>query len=128
MSEHHKHTEFLKHCLRYEDSPEHKAMMEKLSHIQRELRIVKRALWLLGVLIAFTFGCLAYPALLTHNFPYNVQGFLMNFIVALFAGLSISLVVFVALGIILCLKLHRQREACRQLIMRLLATQLSASE
>jgi hypothetical protein len=122
MSEHHEHTEFLKHCLRYDDSPEHQAMMEKLTRLQREVRIVKRASWLMGVLIAFAIAALAYPTFLIQNFPYNVQRFTMNIILALLTGLSISLLAFVTRGIVLYKKLHRQREECRQLLMRLLAT------
>jgi uncharacterized membrane protein len=121
MSEHHRHTEFLKHCLRYDDSPEHQAMMEKLTRIQRELRIVQRASWLMGLLAALVVVSLTYPVILVHNFPYNMQRFIMNIFLALFMGLLISLVAFVGLGIILRKKMHRQREECRQLLMRLLA-------
>lgn len=121
MSEHHRHTEFLKHCLRYDDSPEHQAMMEKLTRIQRELRIVQRASWLMGLLAALVVVSLTYPVILVHNFPYNMQRFIMNIFLALFMGLLISLVAFVGLEIILRKKMHRQREECRQLLMRLLA-------
>jgi hypothetical protein len=122
MSEHHEHTEFLKHCLRYDDSPEHQAMMEKLTRLQREVRIVKHASWFLGVLIAFATVSLVYPTFLIQNFPYNVQRSIMNFVLALLTGLSISFLAFVTFGIVLYKKLHRQREECRQLLMRLLAT------
>jgi len=121
MGEHHQHTEFLKHCLRYDDSPERHAMMEKLTHIQRQLRIVQRASWLMGLLAVLAVIPLIYPAILVQNFSYNMQRFIMNFVLALFMGLLISLVAFVGLGMILRKKLHRQREECRQLLMRLLA-------
>jgi hypothetical protein len=121
MGEHHQHTEFLKHCLRYDDSPERHAMMKKLTHIQRELRIVQRASWLMGVLAVLAVVPLIDPAILVQNFSYNMQRFIINFVLALFMGLLISLVAFVGLGMILRKKLHRQREACRQLLMRLLA-------
>ena len=95
--------------------------MEKLTRIQRELRIVQRASWLMGLLAALVVVSLTYPVILVNNFPYNMQRFIMNIFLALFMGLLISLVAFVGLGIILRKKMHRQREECRQLLMRLLA-------
>ncbi len=126
MNEHHEHTEFLKHCLRYDDSPERHAMTEKLVRLQSELRVVKRACWLMGILIAIIFACLAYPAILVDNFPYNMERFFMNIILALFAGLSICLVAFILLGIFLYLKLHRQRGVCRQRLRRFFATRFDS--
>jgi hypothetical protein len=127
MGEHHNHTEFLKHCMRYDESPERHAMMENLTHIQRDLRIVRRASWLMGVLLALAVACLVYPVILVQNFPYNVQRFIVSFVLALFMGLLISLAAFVALGMNLRRKLHRQREECRRLIMRLLATRFESA-
>jgi hypothetical protein len=128
MGEHHEHTEFLKHCLRYDDSPERHAMMEKLTRLQRELRIVKRASLLLGGLIAVAGASLAFPAILDQNFPYNVPRFIMNIALALFAGLSICLLAFIMLGIVFYAKLHRQREACRQLLVCLFAARFDAEK
>jgi hypothetical protein len=126
MNEHHEHTEFLKHCLRYDDSPERHAMTEKLVRLQHELRVVKRACWLMGILIGVSCACLAYPAILVDNFPYNMERFTMNIVLALFAGLSICLVAFIMLGIFLYLKLHRQRGACRQRLRRFFATRFDS--
>ena len=124
MSEHHEHTEFLKHCLRYDDSPERHALTEKLIRIQRELRFVKRASLLMGVLVVVASASLAHPDNILQDFSDNVQRFIMNIVLALFAGSSICLFTFIILGIFLYKKLHCQREACRQLLMRLLAARL----
>jgi hypothetical protein len=126
MNEHHEHTEFLKHCLRYDDSPERHDMTEKLIRLQRELRVVKRASWLMGILIGIAFACLAYPAILIDNFPENMGRFFINIVLALFVGLSICLVAFILLGIFLYLKLHRQRGACRQRLRRFFATRFDS--
>jgi hypothetical protein len=128
MSEHHEHTEFLKHCLSYDDSPERNAMTENLCRLQRELRIVKRASWLVGLLIAVAGASLAYPAILVQTFPDNVQQPVMNIVLALFAGLSICLVTFIIQGVVLYMKLHRQREACRRLLMRIFAARLASEQ
>jgi hypothetical protein len=127
MSEHHEHTEFLKHCLRYDASPERHAMMEKLTRLQRDLRIAKRASWLIAILLAFALISLAYPAIFVQNFPYDVQPFIMNIVLAMFAGLSLSLFAFVMLAIVFYKKLHSQREECRQLLMRLFAERFDST-
>ena len=126
MNEHHEHTEFLKHCLRYDDSPERHALTEKIVRLQHELRVVKRASWLMGILIALVCACLAFPAILVDNFPDNMERSFMNIILALFASLSICLVAFIILGIFLYLKLHRQRGACRQRLRHFLATRFDS--
>jgi hypothetical protein len=126
MNEHHEHTEFLKHCLRYDDSPERHALTEKIVRLQHELRVVKRASWLMSLLIAINSATLAYPAILVDNFPYNMQRFTMNLVLALFVGLSICLVAFILLGIFLYLELHRQRGACRQRLKHFFATRFDS--
>lgn len=128
MSEHHEHTEFLKHCLRYDDGPERHAMMEKLTRLQRELRTVKRATWLMVILIAAAGASLFYPALLIQNFPYSVQRFIMNFVLALFVSLSICLVTFIVMELFLRRRLYRQRAACRQFLRQLLAARFDTAQ
>ncbi|MGC9942179.1 MAG: hypothetical protein ABSE48_10105 [Verrucomicrobiota bacterium] len=126
MSEHHKHAEFLKHCLRYDDSSKRQEMMEKLTRIQRELRVVRRASFLIGVLIAFAIVSLVYPAILVQNFPYNLRPSTMNFIFALIAGMLISLFAFAGLWLVLRKKLHRQCEECRRNLVQVLSVRLDS--
>src|SRR5271168_3606733 len=114
MSEHHKHADFLKHCLRYDESSKRQEMMEKLTHIQRELRTVQRASSLMGVMVSVAIVSLVYPAILVQNFPYNLQRSVVTFIAALIVGMVISLLAFVSLGMVLRKKLHRHCEECRQ--------------
>jgi hypothetical protein len=127
MSEHHEHTEFLKHCLRYDDSPERHVMMERLNELQHELRVVKVASWLMGGLVAVAGASLA-SATFVQKFPNYVQQPVMNIVLALFAALSFCLLAFILLAIFLYRKLHRQREASRQLLMRLLATRFDSEQ
>jgi hypothetical protein len=127
MSEHHEHTEFLKHCLRYDDTPERHAMTEKLTRLQRELLIVKRASWLVGIMIVPAGASLVYPDSLFGNYSYDAQRFIMNVVLGLFAGASVCLFTFMIMGIFLYKELHRQREACRRLLMRLFAARLECA-
>ncbi len=124
MTEHHRHTEFLKHCLTYDDSCVRHQMREKLSRLQRDVYTIQRASWLMGVLIGLAVVGLAYPTILVQNFPYNLQQPIMNVIFGFFIGLVISLVTFMVLRMIFLRKLDHHREECRQRLTRLMATRL----
>jgi hypothetical protein len=124
MDEHIKHTEFLRHCLKYDDSSQRHQMMEQLNRLERDLHVVQRASWLVTVLIAFSLAVLAYAATLIRNVPANLQRSIMEMVFALLVGLVISLVAFMALRGFFRRKLDRQREACRQFLVRLLASRL----
>jgi hypothetical protein len=124
MSEHEKHTEFLRHCLRYGESTEHQALEKEITQIQRDVRCVQRAVWLMAILTALAMAILGYPAILEESFPYNFPQFTLNLICALGLGSLICLLVFVGLGMAYRNKLDQRREECRQLVMRLLETRL----
>ena len=128
MSEHHEHTEFLKHCLHYDDCPEHHAMREQLCRLQRELNFVKRLARLMALFIVLAGGSLAIPNSLVPDISYDAQRFIMNIVLGLFAGSWVCMITFVILGIFLYKKLHSQREACRQLLRRLLAARLNSAQ
>lgn len=124
MDEHRKHTEFLRHCLKYDDSSQRHQMMEQLNRLERDLRTVQRASWLVAVLIAFSLAILAYTVTLIRNFPADRQRSVMEIMFALLIGLVISLVAFMTLRFSFRRKLDRQRDACRQFLVRLLASRL----
>ena len=88
MSEHQKHTEFLRHCLRYGESAEHQALEKKITQIQRDERCVQRAVWLMAILTALAVAGLGYPAILVENFPYTAPQFIVNLVCALGAGIA----------------------------------------
>jgi hypothetical protein len=124
MSEHQKHTEFLRQCLLYDDSSERHQLEEKLTRIHRDLCCVKRAAWLMAILAALAMVGLVYPAILMQNFPYNMPQFIVNLVLALVVGSLISLLAFVGLWIVYRKKLDQRREECRQKVMRLLKSRL----
>lgn len=124
MSEHQKHTEFLRHCLRYGESAEHQALEEEIAQIQRNERCVQRAVWLMAILTALAVAGLGYPVILVEGFPYNVPQFTLNFVCALGAASLICLLVFAGLGMVYRRKLDQRREECRQLVTKLLASRL----
>ena len=124
MSEHQKHTEFLRHCLRYGESAEHQALEEKITQIQRDERCVQRAVWLMAIFTALAVAGLGYPVILVEGFPYNVPQFTLNLVCALGVASFICLLLFVGLGMAYRRKLDQRREECRQLVTKLLASRL----
>ena len=124
MNEHQKHTEFLRHCLRYGESTEHQALEKQITQIQRDERCVQRAVWLMAILTALAVAGLGYPAILVENFPYNAPQFIVNLVCALGVASLISLLVFVVLGMAYRRKLDQRREECRQLVTKLLVSRL----
>jgi hypothetical protein len=124
MSEHQKHTEFLRECLLYDDSAGHQELDKGIIQIQRDARCVWRAVWLMAMLTALSVAGLGYGAVLVDGFPYNTQPFVIDIICALGMGSLICLVVLVSLGMIYRMRLDQRREECRQLVTRLLESRL----
>ena len=124
MSEHQKHTEFLRHCLRYGESTEHQKLEEGITQVQRDARCVRRAVWLMAILTALFMAGLGYGTVLVANFPYNAPHFIVNLIYAVGLGSLISLLAFAGLGLVYRWKLDRRREECRQQVARLLESRL----
>jgi hypothetical protein len=124
MSEHQKHTEFLRHCLRYGESTEHQALDKQITQIQRDERCVQRAVWLMAVLTALAVAGLGYPVILVENFPCNAPQFTLNLVCVLGVASLICLLVFVGLRMAYRRKLDQRREECRQLVTKLLVSRL----
>ena len=124
MSEHQKHTEFLRHCLRHGESTEHRALDEEITQIQRDERCVQRAVWLMAIVTALAVAGICYPAVLVESFPYNVPQFILNLICALGAASLVCLLFFVCLGMVYRKKLNLRREECRKMVTRLLEFRL----
>jgi hypothetical protein len=124
MSEHQKHTEFLRHCLRYGESTEHQELEEGITQVQRDARCVRRAVWLMAILAALVLAGLGYGTVLVDNFPYNAPQFIVNLFYALGLGSLISLLAFAGLGMVYRWKLDQRREECRLRVARLLESRL----
>ena len=124
MSEHERHTEFLRQCLLYDESDARQKLEKGITQIQRDARCVRRAVWLMALLSALAVTGLSYGVLLVDNFLYNTPKFIINFIAALGFGSLISLLAFVGLGRVYRMKLDRRRDECRHLVTRLLESRL----
>ena len=124
MSEHEKHTEFLRQCIRYDEGARRHELVKGIARIQCDVRCVRRAVWLMAILTALAVVALGYGTVLVENFPYNAPQFITNLICALGLGSLISLVAFLGLGMVYRRKLDQRREECRQLVARLLESRL----
>ena len=124
MSEHQKHTEFLRQCIRYDESAKRQELAEGISRIQYDMRCVQRAAWLMAILTALAVAGLVYPAILVENFPYNVPQFVVNLIFAVGLASLFCFLVFMGLGMVYRMKLDQRREECRQLVTNLLESRL----
>ncbi len=124
MRDHHLQTEFLKHCLRYEQSGGRQKLEQEITQFQRDERCVQRAAWLMAILTALALMGLAYPAILLANFPYSAPQSIVKLDCALGVGSLISLLAFVGLGTLYRRKLDQRREECRRMVTRLLASRL----
>ena len=124
MSDHEKHTEFLRQCILYDESARRQELHEGITQIQRDARCVRRAAWLMAMLIALVVAGLGYEVILVDNFPYNLPQLIINLVCALGIGSLISLLAFMGLGMVYRMKLDQQREECRQLVARLLESRL----
>ena len=124
MSDHEKHTAFLRQCILYDESTRRHELHERITRIQRDARCVRRAVWLMAMLIALVVAGLSYEVILVDNFPYNLPQLIINLVCALGIGSLISLLTFMGLGMVYRSKLDQQREECRQLVSRLLESRL----
>jgi uncharacterized membrane protein YccC len=124
MSEHQKHTEFLRESIRYDESARRQELMEEIGRIQRDARCVRRAVWLMAILIALAAFGLGYGVVLGNNFPYNIPQFIINTFCVLVVSWLISILAFAGLGLVYRWKLDRRREECRQMVRRILESRL----
>ena len=124
MNERHKHTEFLKHCLGYDDSSDRHGLHEKLSRIQHEMRVVKRAILLLALVFALAMAGLIGLAIFLQGSPTSGEQLIVKLLYALTAGSLFSIAAFMGLWMLYRRKLHWWREESRQFLRRLLAARL----
>jgi hypothetical protein len=117
-------TDFLRLCIRYDESLRRRELEDSITQLVRDQRCVRRAVWLMGVLMLLAVVTLGYAALFVDNFPHETSQRLLHLIAALGAGSLLSLLVFTFLGMTFRTKLDHQREECHRLIATLLETRL----
>jgi len=128
MSADQRETEFLKQCIRYDDTEERHRLEERITQIQRDERIVRRAVWLMALLIALAMAGLSYAAIFMMDYPLDLSEWtgrlLVKLLCALGGGSVICLFVFLGLGAVYRKELDRRREDCRRLALKVLESRL----
>jgi hypothetical protein len=128
MSEHQKQTAFLRQCLLYDDSGERHELEESITKLQRNERCVRRAVWLMALLVALSMAGLCYSAIVPAHDPRSMSQLVTQFSSKVFCALGlgsmICLVAFTGLGVVHRDKLDRRREECRRLAAKLLESRL----
>lgn len=120
MSEHEKQTAFLRRCLVYDKSVEHQELEEGIAQILRDERCLRRAMWLMALLMTLVLVGLGYTVVLLDDFLYKLPLFLIKLISALGLASLLSLLAFAGLHVIYRHQLNGRREKCRQLATKLL--------
>ena len=128
MSDHQRHTAFLRQCLLYDDSKERHQLEARITQAQRDERCVRRAVWLMALLTGLSMAGLCYATVFLSHHPQDVSQFITPFVVrvlcALGLGSSICMLVFMGVGVVCRKELDQSREECRLLATKLLEARL----
>lgn len=128
MNDHQRETAFLRQCILYDDTEERHRLEERITQIQRDERIVRRAVWLMALLVALAMSGLGYAAIFMADYPLNVSQlntrFLIKALCALGGGSVICLFVFLGLGAAFRKELDQRRDDCRRLALKVLESRL----
>ena len=128
ISEHQRQTDFLRHCLLYDDTAERHKLEARITQLQHDEICVRRAVWLMALFAALAMAGLCYAAVFVPGHPLNLSEytgrFLIKLLCALGVGSLICLLVFLGLGMIYRKELDQRREECRQLAMKIMESRL----
>ena len=127
MTAHKKPSAFLKALLLHLDREERRQLHDRLAKAEREEECIRRAVFLMVVLLMVSVAGLVYCALLLPEVFHNPTHLLMRSLSVLGLGSLISQVVF--LGYLLWHRtvVTRLHEECRRLILALARSQLEVS-
>lgn len=127
MSEHQKHTEFLRRIIGYADTEEHRELEKRIVQVQREEHCVRRVIWAAAMFTLAAMVGLAYVAILEENFPYNQSQLVVKIFCDLTLASLICMAGFTVLLIVYRQRLNRLRDECRGLITRIFESCLGKS-
>lgn len=126
MSEHQRETAFLRQCIGYDDTGdgERPRLEERITQLQRDERIVRRAVWLMALLAALAMAGLGYASVFMEGQPQNASQWTalvpVKALAVLGVGSLICLVAFLALGVGFRRELDRRRADCRRLTLKVM--------
>lgn len=124
MSEYTKQAAFLKSLMSYDDNPDSRVLIERLSSAERNERCLLYACRLVAVVGLFGAAGLGYSAVLLPQFFDNATHVVIQFFCALGLGSLMCLTVFVGLWFWYRSTVNRIHEECRRVISSMLESRL----
>jgi hypothetical protein len=128
VSDNQRETAFLRQCLLYDDTGERHKLEESVTQLQCNERCVRRAVWLMALLVALAMAGLFYSVVVLADDAQSMSQFVARFTSKAFCALGlgslICLLAFVGLGAVYRKELEQRREECRRLTTRLLESRL----
>src|SRR3954471_20642614 len=123
MTEHERDTEFLKHCLGYGDSAEGHKLQERVTRIQQDERLVRRALWWMALSTLLAFAGVCYSTFFwsdLQNLSYITAHLLTKVFCVVGLGSFICMLAFCVMVKVYHHELNQRRADCRRLALELL--------
>ena len=128
MSENERETDFLRHCLLYDESAEHHQLQERITQVQCDERCVRRAVWWLVVSTLLATSGVCYSTVFLAEHPQNLSQITTQLITRAFCVVALgSLICMLAFCVMVAIyrkELGQGREECRRLAVKLLESRL----
>jgi hypothetical protein len=124
MNEHQTETSFLRQLLRYDDSAERLKLEQSMAQVQRDERCVQRVASATALVSVLAMTCIASANILQTSIPFIGSEWVIRVLCELVLASLICLVTFVGLLAVYRHRLNRLREEGRQLVRRLVESQL----
>ncbi len=101
---------------------------ERICQVQRDERCLRRAAWLMALVVMLATAGLGYGAVLLDDFPLRMSAFTSELVIKVFCAMGIGsllcLVVFSCVGLFYRRELNHRREECRRRVTKLMDTLL----
>lgn len=127
MSEYQKQSDFLRKLVMYDDTPENRALCERLSVVERSEKCTQCACRLVGLIALLGLSGLGYAAVLLPQFFDNSTHFIVRLCGALGLGSGLCLAVFLGLWYSYRRAANRLHAQCRLSISKMLAQKIPSS-
>lgn len=118
MSEYRKQAAFLRKLVMHEDTPENRALCERMAHVERSERCTQCACRLVGLIALLGLAGLGYAAVLLPEFFDSSTHFIVRLCSALGLGSTACFAVFLALWFSYRRAANRLHAQCRLIIAR----------
>ena len=127
MSPYQRATELLKHTTDFEDTLEHRKLVERIAQVERDERCVQRAALLMAGFTALAVVGFGYGVILQENFANSPSSFVARLISELALASLLSFVGVAGLWLVYRSKLNGLMRDCRRLVTQLLERRQAVS-